>query len=59
MGCDDEDDGVGRRWVTKSTMMATAWQATKSMTMANSRRATNSTMMASADDDNDDGVTTA
>ena len=40
-------------------MMATARRATKSTTMANAGRATNLTMMASADDDNDDGVTMA
>ena len=40
-------------------MMATARRATKSTTMANAGRATNLTMMASADDDNDEGVTTA
>ena len=58
-GCDGEDDSDGRRWATKSTMMATARQATKSTMMANARRATNLMMMASADDDDGNGVTTA
>jgi len=58
-GCDDEDYGDGRRRATKLTMMATAQQATKLTTMANVQRATNLTMMASADNDNDNGATTA
>ena len=40
-------------------MMATARRATKSTKMANAQRATNLTMMASADDDDDGGVTMA
>ena len=59
MECDDEDDGNGRCRATKLTMMATAQQATKLTTMANLRQATNSKMMVSADDDNDNSVTTA
>jgi hypothetical protein len=40
-------------------MMATAQQATKLTEMASLRQATNSTMMASADNDYDNGATTA
>ena len=38
-------------------MMVTARQANKSTAMANVRQATKLTMMASADNDNEDGVT--
>jgi len=49
---------TGQR-ATKLTMMAKARQEMKSTTMANLQRATNLTMMASANNDNDNGATTA